>query len=682
LALNFLTLGAPGEASAFPGAPSSSAPGADADILAFLQAMVDASTLADAGAGAIDPPVPAQFGAPTEAAGTSPARTVVSPWNDVFIARDVALRLPLSLRHAMAASAPAVLQGQPIEPAREPLVNPLVAASTLTPVAQAGANTLAAASVEPPAALPLPTPDDVEAEAAAFLLTAAIQPQAALNPIVARTGESHSDEASADTPGSGNDDVGEPSMVAAPQPHEPVVDAPALVVVAAPMAESVPARVDHPVVEPPTGDRAGTRQQEGQRVGNSAPAAPRASAPEPSGDAAPLLVSGAIDTTPAPPRQGDAPRAQADRVRVNASGVSGGEAVDLPIESGESDVATGARSAPPPAAAAREEQRAADIDVPMTEPVADGHSPNVTAPRASVATPPAAQRAHAAWRALRQQGPGADQPLTAQAAPQLTAVPAPAATESRPVSEESHVWASAMAQAAAALTPQPPRVRTADARPLPLHQNNEVPAHVESSAAIHRLMESVLPVTAPAPHRDAHDPLLRDDRRSTAPAFGQDVAAAIALTERFEIDAPVAAKVAETPEPRALPNEAANAASIVRSMHWQYRNGVGTATVQLDPGYLGEVRVALRVDGNAVTATLHAANPEVRAWMQANEGALRQSLTAQGLSLDTLVIAEEPAMEQRTSPDGRGQSEREPERPRRPRTQTTDTEGRRFEIVV
>jgi flagellar hook-length control protein FliK len=117
-------------------------------------------------------------------------------------------------------------------------------------------------------------------------------------------------------------------------------------------------------------------------------------------------------------------------------------------------------------------------------------------------------------------------------------------------------------------------------------------------------------------------------------------------------------------------------------MHWQYRNGVGTAVVQLDPGYLGEVRVALRVDGTTVTATLHAVNPEVRAWMQTNEGALRQSLSAQGLSLDTLVIADEQALDQRAAPDGRGQSDREPEQPRQRRTASTDDEGRTFEIVV
>jgi len=39
-------------------------------------------------------------------------------------------------------------------------------------------------------------------------------------------------------------------------------------------------------------------------------------------------------------------------------------------------------------------------------------------------------------------------------------------------------------------------------------------------------------------------------------------------------------------------------------------------------------------------------------------------------------------MAQRSSPDGRGQSQRDPERPRQPRTATKDNEGRTFEIVV
>ncbi|MEQ1870990.1 MAG: flagellar hook-length control protein FliK, partial [Vicinamibacterales bacterium] len=149
--------------------------------------------------------------------------------------------------------------------------------------------------------------------------------------------------------------------------------------------------------------------------------------------------------------------------------------------------------------------------------------------------------------------------------------------------------------------------------------------------------------------------------------------------------APAAASLEQTTASVAearLPNERAVTASLVQSMQWQYRNGVGMAVVQLDPGYLGEVRVALQVEGANVSATLHAANPEVRQWMQANEGALRESLAAQGLSLDRLTVAEDEDTQHRASPDGRGHAEDERERPRQPRRPTSAHESPTFEVVV
>lgn len=127
-----------------------------------------------------------------------------------------------------------------------------------------------------------------------------------------------------------------------------------------------------------------------------------------------------------------------------------------------------------------------------------------------------------------------------------------------------------------------------------------------------------------------------------------------------------------------LPDEANVASSIVQTMRLQMRDGIGTAVVNLEPEYLGAVRIALRVEGGVVTATLHAQNPQVRAWAEANEPLLRQGLADQGLSLDRLLVSEERVSEERPSSGRRRPSEQEPAPHRQPRGAESTT----FEVVV
>lgn len=138
---------------------------------------------------------------------------------------------------------------------------------------------------------------------------------------------------------------------------------------------------------------------------------------------------------------------------------------------------------------------------------------------------------------------------------------------------------------------------------------------------------------------------------------------------------------ADAPRTPTLPNEAAVAARLVQSMRVQYRSGVGTAVVNLDPGYLGAVTIALQVERGLVTATLHAANAEVRTWMQANEAALRQGLADQGLSLERLVVSEEERSQEQGArhPGERQSQERRNHHPRRsPQRDQATT----FDVVV
>jgi hypothetical protein len=126
-----------------------------------------------------------------------------------------------------------------------------------------------------------------------------------------------------------------------------------------------------------------------------------------------------------------------------------------------------------------------------------------------------------------------------------------------------------------------------------------------------------------------------------------------------------------------LPNEDGVVSSIVQTMRLQMRDGVGTAVVHLEPDYLGAVSIALRVENGVVTASLHAENPQVRAWMEANAPLLSESLASQGLSLDRLVITDERIAEERSA-DRRHQQEQEQHAPRRPRRNNAST----FEVIV
>ena len=164
------------------------------------------------------------------------------------------------------------------------------------------------------------------------------------------------------------------------------------------------------------------------------------------------------------------------------------------------------------------------------------------------------------------------------------------------------------------------------------------------------------------------------DRRTpksiTAPAL--HLAEAVA---RPDSNTPSAASSPAAVAP--LPNEDGVVSSIVQTMRLQMRDGVGTAVVHLDPDYLGAVSIALRVENGVVTASLHAENPQVRAWMEANAPLLSESLASQGLSLDRLVITDERIAEEQSA-DRRHQQEQEQQARRRPRRNDAST----FEVIV
>jgi hypothetical protein len=160
-----------------------------------------------------------------------------------------------------------------------------------------------------------------------------------------------------------------------------------------------------------------------------------------------------------------------------------------------------------------------------------------------------------------------------------------------------------------------------------------VPA-AERGAAATAAVQQVLAATAPT--APALTPARRHLGETLAPAV---LAATPAATPR---DLATASPAVESPvAPSGVPLDDVLPTQIIRSIRLQWQAGSGEARVQLRPEYLGEMSVAVKVEQGAVTATLHAEASEVRRWLEAHSGSLRDALAEQGLRLDRLAVAEE-----------------------------------------
>ena len=121
---------------------------------------------------------------------------------------------------------------------------------------------------------------------------------------------------------------------------------------------------------------------------------------------------------------------------------------------------------------------------------------------------------------------------------------------------------------------------------------------------------------------------------------------------------------------------------IVQAIQLQSHNGVGDARLTLQPEYLGEVTIALRVEDGGVIAHVSAAAADVREWLGANEAMLRQGLMEHGLKLDRLIVSEEPAEPSRDTRDHHArQQQQQQQRDDEPRPRPRRDTGT-FEITV
>jgi flagellar hook-length control protein FliK len=120
--------------------------------------------------------------------------------------------------------------------------------------------------------------------------------------------------------------------------------------------------------------------------------------------------------------------------------------------------------------------------------------------------------------------------------------------------------------------------------------------------------------------------------------------------------------------------EAENIGRLVQAMRINARPGAWEATVRLKPEHLGDVTIALKVEGNSVSAVVNAEAAGVRQWLESHEQAVRNGMAEHGLQLERFIVQRDGQRR------GDGQpSDQEPQR-RRARRQPAAAE--RFEIVV
>jgi hypothetical protein len=135
-----------------------------------------------------------------------------------------------------------------------------------------------------------------------------------------------------------------------------------------------------------------------------------------------------------------------------------------------------------------------------------------------------------------------------------------------------------------------------------------------------------------------------------------------------------------TVEAQTAPTELPVADQIVQAMRIQWRDGRGEATVTLHPEFLGNVSISLRVEQGGLTAVVRAEESQVREWIQANIGLLRERLQDQGLTLQKFEVSDGYQTPYEQPRENRGNS-RPVTRQTRRQSRTTDTD-QAFEVTA
>ena len=181
------------------------------------------------------------------------------------------------------------------------------------------------------------------------------------------------------------------------------------------------------------------------------------------------------------------------------------------------------------------------------------------------------------------------------------------------------------------------------------------------------------PVAAPSPHADHGSTL--------ASSLGVAAGHAPPVEKTTPPLASALPSLFESADRSAAIDDGALRRQMVQAIQLQSRNGIGDARLTLQPEYLGEVTIALRVEAGGVTAHVSAAVADVRAWLGANESLLRQGLLEHGLALDRLIVSDEPAPSPRDTKGGHARQQQQPEPEDQPRPRPRRDTGT-FEITI
>jgi flagellar hook-length control protein FliK len=180
------------------------------------------------------------------------------------------------------------------------------------------------------------------------------------------------------------------------------------------------------------------------------------------------------------------------------------------------------------------------------------------------------------------------------------------------------------------------------------------------------------------------------DARSNAADAGESAASANSPAMPFQV-------VAERPSPSAAGTLATSIASaeaveaavatelpaqVVQSIRMQAMDGGGEAIVRLNPEYLGELVVAVKVEHGAVSAALQSDVPAVRKWVENNEASLRQALADHGLQLERLTVSGDAPQAENGEREARREDPREEESQPESRRQRKNAPDATFEVVV
>ena len=180
-----------------------------------------------------------------------------------------------------------------------------------------------------------------------------------------------------------------------------------------------------------------------------------------------------------------------------------------------------------------------------------------------------------------------------------------------------------------------------------------------------------------------------DERHSDAPLTKLTATAPGGVLFQAPVDAraqpvstPTAADVVATSRAE-IPAEAELPRQIVQAIRLQWSDGVGDARIKLQPDYLGELSIAIRVEHGSVTASLESNSPAVRAWIDNNQPLLRQALAEHGLHLDQLTVKEEQAPPDWTgAEDGKQRQQEDEARDAQRARRRRNADGPAFEMVA